>query len=132
MAHIDNKPLDITKYNKFPQIDNLKNILKFLGIKLTHDIYDYNTIGELDVKEMIKFNNVDVDISIPDLRHVLILYSYYLNYQEYIGGVVDLNEFYQKMLGEKQVWGTLDEGEIRDKFNLFVHLIPVLKQLKEY
>ena len=132
MAHIDNKPLDITKYNKFPQIDNLKNILKFLGIKLTHDIYDYNTIGELDVKETIKFNNVDVDISIPDLRHVLILYSYYLNYQEYIGGVVDLNEFYQKMLGEKQVWGTLDEGEIRDKFNLFVHLIPVLKQLKEY
>lgn len=132
MSHITGKPLDPTKYNKFPQIDNLKNVLKFIGVKLEPDIYGYNTIGERDVIETVKINNVDVDISIPDLRIVLIIYSFYVNYCEYMQSVVRLDDFFEKMKEEKNVFEGLDEMQIREKFELFVHMIPVLQQMKHY
>ena len=67
MSHINGKPVDTSRYNKFPQIDNLKNVLKFIGVKLEPDIYGYNTVGERDVIETVNINNVPVEISIPDL-----------------------------------------------------------------
>lgn len=132
MSHIKNRPIDSSRYNKFPQIDNLKNVLKFIGVKLEPDIYGYNTIGERDVIETIKINNVSVDISIPDLRIVLIIYSFYINYCEYMQSVVRLDDFYKKMLEQKNVFEGLDESQIREKFELFVHMIPVLQQMKQY
>lgn len=132
MSHINNRPIDMTKYNKFPQIDNLKNVLKFIGVKLEPDIYGYNTVGERDVIETININNVPVEISIPDLRIVLIIYSFYVNYCEYMNSVVRLDEFFEKMKEQKQVFEGYDEMEIREKFELFVHLIPVLQQIKQY
>ena len=132
MSHINGKPVDTSRYNKFPQIDNLKNVLKFIGVKLEPDIYGYNTVGERDVIETVNINNVPVEISIPDLRIVLIIYSFYTNYCEYTNSVVRLDEFFEKMKEEKNVFEGYDEMQIREKFELFVHLIPVLQQIKRY
>lgn len=132
MSHINNKPVDASKYNKFPQIDNLKNVLKYIGVKLEPDIYGYNTIGERDVIETVNINNVPVDISIPDLRIVLIIYSFYINYCEYMNSVIRLDDFYEKMKEQKNVFEGLDEMQIREKFELFVHMIPILQQIKQY
>jgi hypothetical protein len=132
MSHINNKPVDASKYNNFPQIDNLKNVLKYIGVKLEPDIYGYNTIGERDVIETVNINNVPVDISIPDLRIVLIIYSFYINYCEYMNSVIRLDDFYEKMKEQKNVFEGLDEMQIREKFELFVHMIPILQQIKEY
>ena len=132
MSHINGKPVDTSRYNKFPQIDNLKNVLKFIGVKLEPDIYGYNTVGERDVIETVNINNVPVEISIPDLRIVLIIYSFYMNYCEYTNSVVRLDEFFEKMKEEKNVFEGYDEMQIREKFELFVHLIPVLQQIKRY
>ena len=91
-----------------------------------------NAIGERDVIETVNINNVPVDISIPDLRIVLIIYSFYINYCEYMNSVIRLDDFYEKMKEQKNVFEGLDEMQIKEKFELFVHMIPILQQIKEY
>ena len=131
MSQLNNKKIDLTKYNQFPQLDNLKNVLKLLGIKLRPDIFGYNTIGNVDEKLDIKINNVDVNISIPDLRYVLIMHSYYMQYMDYMKGTVDMIDFFNKMR-ETNVFEGIDQEYINSIYGLFSELLPILQQLKQY
>lgn len=131
MSHLNNLGIDTSKYNKFPQIDNLKNMLKLLGVRLKPDIFGYSTIGNVDELHEIHINNVTINISIPDLRYILIMHSYYLQYEEYIGGTVDMIEFLNKMSGTN-VFEGLSNEYINSIYEKFVELLPVLQQLKQY
>ena len=131
MSQLNNIGIDTSKYNQFPQLDNLRNILKCLGAQLKQDIYGYNTLGNIDEIHEVMMNNVKVNISIPDLHYILIMHSYYLQYQEYIKGVVDMIDFYKQMRGTN-VFNGLSEQYIDDVFNKFVELLPVLQQIKQY
>lgn len=131
MAQLNNMGIDTTKYNQFPQIDNLKNILKLLGIRLKKDPFGYSTIGNVDETFDVMMNNIKVSISIPDLRYVLILHSYYLMYQERVGGLTNMNEFFDTVDKTNTFEGRNDEYKsyIYEKF---VELLPTLQQMKQY
>lgn len=130
-SQLNNIGIDMTKYNKFPQLSNLKNILKLMGAQLKPDIFGYNTIGNIDEEEEILFNNVKISISIPDLRYVLITNSYYLQYEEYKNGTVDMMDFLDKM-SKTNVFEGKSEDYVNHIFKKFVELLPVLQQLKNY
>jgi hypothetical protein len=131
MSQLNNIGIDTTKYNQFPQLDNLKNILKLLGAKLKPDIFGYNTIGNVDEIHEVLINNVTVEISIPDLRYILIMHSYYLQYQEYIKGTIDMTDFLNQISGTN-VFEGLSKEYINSIFQKFVTMLPVLQQLKQY
>lgn len=131
MSHLNNVGIDTTKYNKFPQLDNLKNMLKLLGVKLKQDPFNYNTIGNRFDKYDVMFNNVSVNISIPDLRHVLIIHSYYLQWQEHMQGIGNMQEFFGKMR-ETNVFEGMMKDEIDHVLNMFNELLPTLQQIKQY
>lgn len=131
MSQLNNIGIDTSKYNKFPQIDNLKNILKLLGTELKPDIFGYSTIGTVDELHDIYINNVNIKISIPDLRYILIMYSYYMQYAECMNGTVDMVDFFNKMDGTNLFEGMTDEY-IHSIYDMFVQLLPTLQQLKEY
>lgn len=131
MSQLNNIGIDTSKYNQFPQLDNLKNVLKLLGAKLTADIYGYNTIGNVDELHDVHVNNVKVQISIPDLHYILIMHSYYLQYQEYIRGAVDMIDFLNHMR-ETNVFQGLSDDYIDSVFKKFVDMLPILQQVKQY
>lgn len=132
MSQLNNMGVDITKYNKFPQLDNLKNILKLLGIELTQSIFGYNTIGSVDEEFEVFIGNVKINISIPDLRYILIMNSYYLQYEEFINGPVDINKFFDKMVNETNVFQELSDEYISQVLQKFIEMLPILQQLKQY
>ena len=81
MSQLEDKKIDLTKYNKFPQLDNLKNVLKLIGMELTSNPYGMKSIGApIDAEEEILINNVKCKISIPDLVYCLQMQSYYNQY----------------------------------------------------
>ena len=131
MSQLNNVGIDTTKYNKFPQLDNLKNVLKLLGAKLMPDIFGYNTIGNVDELQEIYINNIKINISIPDLRYILIINSYYLQYEEFVSGTVDMNDFLNKM-NNTDIFEGLTETEINAIYEKFIDLLPTLQQLKKY
>lgn len=131
MSQLNDVGIDTSKYNKFPQLDNLKNVLKLLGAKLAPDIFGYNTIGAHDVTYDVLINNVNINISIPDLRYILIMHSYYLQYEEYNNGVVDMNDFLSQM-NKTDVFEGQSKEYIDSIYKLFTELLPILQQLKQY
>ncbi len=131
MSQLNGIGIDMSKYNQFPQLDNLKNILKLLGTKLTTDIYWYDTIGNVDELHDVKIGNVDVSISIPDLHYMLIMHSYYLQYTAYKQGSFDMIEFFDQMSKTNTFIG-LSQEYIDYLFKKFIELLPVLQQRKQY
>lgn len=131
MSHLNGIPIDPEKYNKFPQLDNLRNILKFMGEGLSSDIYWYDTVGNVDEIHNVKIGNVDVPISIPELRYMLIMHSYYLQYTAYINGTFGMEEFFDQMK-KTNVFLGLDDEYIYYLFEKFTELLPVLQQRKQY
>ena len=131
MSQLNNIGIDTSKYNQFPQLDNLKNILKLLGVKLKPDMFSYNTVGNVDEIHEVMMNNVKVQISIPDLHYILIMHSYYLQYQEYVKGTVDMVDFLTQM-SKTNVFNGLSEEYIDSVYKKFVELLPVLQQIKQY
>ena len=131
MSQLNGIGIDTSKFNQFPQLDNLKNILKLLGTALKPDIHWYNTIGNVDEIHSVKIGNVDVDISIPDLRYVLIMESYYLQYTASVRGEVDMIDFFNNMANTNVFLG-LDKEYIEYIFKKFSELLPVLQQRKIY
>lgn len=131
MSQLNNVGIDTSKYNKFPQLDNLKNILKLLGTKLKPDIIGVNTIGNIDEIHEILFSNTKVNISIPDLHYILIMHSYYLQYEEYKNGMVDMQDFLGNML-QTNVFTEKSDEYVNHIFEEFVSLLPTLQQLKQY
>ena len=132
MSHLNNMKIDTSKYNKFPQLDNLKNVLKLMGIRIAPDMFGYNTIGNVDDEMDILFNNVTVKISIPDLRYILIMYSYYMQYESYKNGTVDMIDFFNNISKTNLFDGVTDQTYINSVFERFVELLPTLQQLKQY
>ena len=132
MSQLNNIGIDMTKYNKFPQLDNLKNVLRFMGVKLNPDIFGCRTIGNIDEIFEVMINNCRVNISIPDLRFMLILHSYYLKYEERVNGVVNLDEFYDGILKETDTFKGMPDDYIKSTLEKFTELLPILQQMKQY
>ena len=130
MSQLNDMGLDFSKYNQFPQLDNLKNSLKFMGIKLRPDIFGYSTIGAIDKVYDVLINNVQVKVSIPELRAFLIMYSYFMNYQK-THYFVDLVEFY-KLIDETDLFEGFDRNYVESMYARFTELLPTLNQLKQY
>lgn len=130
MGQLNGKELDLTKYNKFPQLDNLHNCFKFIGIGMK-STGGYNTIGPIDDIQEIQVGNIPVQISLPNLSYVLIIYSYYTQYEQYLGGAVDMVEFLTKIRGTN-VFESKPDWYIDWVCEEFVNLLPVLQQLKQY
>ena len=131
MSHLCNVPIDFKKYNQFPQLDNFRNVLKFIGIKMSPEVFSYNSTGSFDRLYDVMMNNVKVRISIPDLRYILILNSYYMQYQNYMNATVDMDDFFEKIDGTNTFDGYPDGYAMHVK-KLFLELLPVLQQMKQY
>jgi hypothetical protein len=131
MSQLNDVGVDMTKYNKFPQLDNLKNVLKFMGTKLKPDVFNYGTISNIDELHEVLINNVKVNIDIPTLHYILIMHSYYLQYQEYKNGIVDMLDFFENMKTTK-AFEYLDNEKINSLCEDFLQLLPILQQLKQY
>lgn len=131
MSQLNGIGIDTSKYNQFPQLDNLKNILKLLGTKLETDIHWFDTIGNVDEIHDVMIGNVNVPISIPDLHYMLIMHSYYLQYLAYKQGYVDMVDFFEQMSKTNTFIG-LSQEYIDYLFTKFSELLPVLQQRKQY
>lgn len=131
MSQLNDVGIDTTKFNQFPQLDNLKNILKMLGAKLKPELYGYNTIGNVDEVHEVLINNVRVNISIPDLHYILIMHSYYLQYQAYKRESIDMTDFLTQM-SKTNVFTGLSDEYINSVFEKFIEMLPTLQQLKQY
>ena len=131
MSHLNNTPIDTTKANQFPQLDNFKNVLKFIGFRISPEIFSHNTSGGFDKLYDVMMGNVKVRISIPDLKHVLILNSYYMQYQRALNGTIDLDDFFNKIDGTK-TFENYPEGYSLHCKKLFLELLPTLQQMKQY
>jgi len=131
MSQLNNLGIDTSKYNKFPQLDNLKNMLKLIGTKLKPDVFSYSTIGAVDEIIDVKMNNITVNISIPDLRYILIMHSYYLQYREYKNGPVDMIDFLRN-ISQTNLFDNHSEEYIQSIYKKFTELLPVLQQMKQY
>ena len=77
-------------------------------------------------------NNCRVNISIPDLRYVLILHSYYLKYQDKINSTVNLDVFYNYILNETDTFKELPKEYAYSVMKKFTEILPVLQQMKQY
>jgi hypothetical protein len=131
MAQLNDMDLDLTKFNKFPQLSNLKNVLKLNGVQLKESPFTFNSIGLIDKQYEVYMNNVKVKISIPDLSYVLQIYSYYLEYEQFKNGAVDLKDFFDHIL-ETNLFTQRSNKYIQHVFDTFCKLLPVLQQLKQY
>ena len=131
MSHLNDMAIDTSKYNQFPQLDNLRNVLKFMGIKMAPEIFSYNSAGRFDEIFSVMMGNVPVDISIPDLRHILILNSYYMQYQDQVRGMIDLTQFFTMINGTDLFKGYPVEY-VEHVYRKFCELIPVINQIKVY
>ena len=132
MSQLNNVGIDLSKYNKFPQLDNLRNVLRFMGVKLKPDMFSCRTIGTFDREYEVMMNNCRVNISIPDLRFILILHAHYLQYQEQVGGTVNLDVFYDMVLKETDTFNGMPDTYVNSMLEKFTVLLPILQQIKQY
>ena len=102
-----------------------------LGAKLKPELYGYNTIGNVDEVHEVLINNVRVNISIPDLHYILIMHSYYLQYQAYKRESIDMTDFLTQM-SKTNVFTGLSDEYINSVFEKFIEMLPTLQQLKQY
>lgn len=131
MTQLNNIGIDMDRYNKFPQLDNLKNVLRFIGVDLKPDIFGCRTIGMIDKTYEVMFNNCKVNVSIPELRYLLILYSHFLKYQEEMRGIINMDEFF-KIIDSTDLFKDMPEDFVIAMKERFVDLLPILQQLKQY
>ncbi len=131
MSQLNDVDIDTSKYNQFPQIDNLRNVLKFIGDEMRPEMFSYRTAGRMDQIFPVMMGNHEVMISIPDLRNVLIMYSYYIQYQAYLRGPVDLVDFFKQMSGTNEFKDYPDDY-VEHAYHKFIELLPVIQQIKEY
>lgn len=131
MSHLSGKPLDLNKYNKFPPLSNLKNALKLIGAELTPNKFGYNSTGLVDKIYEVYINNNLIHISIPTLGYTLMMHSYYLQYEQYLSGAVDLNDFFNH-IRETNLFCDKPDEYINEVFDTFIQLLPKLQELKQY
>jgi hypothetical protein len=131
MTQLHDMGLDLTQYNQFPQLINLKNVLKYIGIKLKPDIFNYSTMGSFDKIYKVLINNVEIEVSIPELRAHLIMFSYFMQMQEKQQTFMDMSEFFA-MIDQTDLFDGCPRDYIESVYERFVHLLPILQQLKSY
>ena len=133
MSQLEGKKLDLEKYNKFPQLDNLKAVFKLLGFVMAPDPYGMKSIGApIDEEHEVLFNNIKAKISIPDLSYCLQMYSYYMQYEEYLNAPVDITDFVNHILGTNIFHEAVPNWYIHHVLDKFVEVLPLLQQLKQY
>lgn len=133
MSQLEDKKIDLEKYNKFPQLDNLKAVFKLLGFVMEPDPYGMKSIGApIDEEHEVLFNNVKAKISIPDLSYCLQMYSYYMQYEEYLNAPVDMLDFVDHILGTNIFNEAVPDWYIHHVLDKFVEVLPLLQQLKQY
>ena len=133
MSQLEDKKIDLSRYNKFPQLDNLKAVLKLLGYVFRPDAYGMKSMGApIDEEQEILINNVKVKISIPDLTYCLQMYSYYMQYETYLDGVVDMVEFVDNILKTDLFQKCVPDWYVKHVIEIFPEVLPLLQQLKEY
>jgi hypothetical protein len=132
MSQLNNVGIDLSRYNKFPQLDNLKNVLRFMGVKMDPDMFGCRTIGTFDKTYEVIMNNCRVEISIPDLRFMLILHSHYLRYQNEVNSTINLDRFYDMILKETDTFDGMPTDYIQTLLEKFTQLLPILQQIKQY
>lgn len=133
MSQLEDKKLELEKYNKFPQLDNLKAVFKLLGFAMVPDPYGMKSIAApIDEEHEVLFNNVKAKISIPDLSYCLQMYSYYMQYEEYLNAPVDMVDFVDHILGTTLFSEAVPNWYIHHVLDKFVEVLPLLQQLKQY
>lgn len=132
MSQLNNVGINLDKYNKFPQLDNLRNVLRFMGVKLKPDIFGCRTIGNIDEIYEVMINNCRVKISIPDLRYMLILHAHYLRYEKENHGTINLDEFYKTILENTITFKELPSDYVNSILEKFTEILPILQQMKQY
>jgi hypothetical protein len=132
MSQLNNVGINMDRYNKFPQLDNLKNVLRFMGVSLRPDIFGCRTIGNSDEIFEVMINNCRVHISIPDLRYMLILHAHYLRYEQEVKSTINLDIFYEKILKETKTFEGLSNEEVSIILEKFTEILPILQQMKQY
>ena len=132
MSQLNNCQLDLNTYNTFPQLEQLKNILKLFGEKFDSSIFGYGTVGARDQIEHIFINNVEIDISVTELRHILLIYSYYLAYRRQQRGILDMVEFFNQMYNVDEIFIGYDMEYREYILHKFANMITILDQLKVY
>ena len=95
------------------------------------EIFSYNNAGRFDEIFPVMIANYEIPISIPDLRYVLILNSYYMQYQNQTQGAVDLTNFF-KMIDETETFKEYPREYVEHVYRKFTELLPVLNQMKVY
>ena len=131
MSQLNDVGVDTSKYNQFPQLIQLQNCLELIGIEAKPDIFSYNTIGTVDEEYNVMINNNEIKITIPELRYVLMIFSYYTQYEMYMKTAVDMTVFITNILNTN-LFIDKDE-EFRNKVIFkFVDMLPILQQLKQY
>ena len=131
MSQLNNVGINMDEYNKFPQLDNSKNVLRFLGVVLKPDIFGCRTIGMIDKTYDVMINNCKITISIPELRYMLILHSYYLKYQAEHQSIVDMVKFYD-VIRESKLFEGLPDDYVESLKEKFLTILPILQQMKQY
>lgn len=133
MSQLEDKKIDLGRYNKFPQLDNLKAVLKLLGYVFKPDAYGMKSMGApIDETQEILINNVKMEISIPDLTYCLQMYSYYMQYETYRDGVVDMVDFIENILKTDLFQKCVPDWYVKHVIEIFPEVLPLLQQLKEY
>ena len=113
-------------------MEQLTNILKFFGEKSRPYIFGYGTSGGRDDVQEVFFNNVLVKIPTTELRHILIIYSYFVNYRSSCGGIVDMAKFYDNMYNVEDIWIGYDMKYREYILHKFASMLSILDQLKVY
>jgi hypothetical protein len=132
MSQLKNVGIDMKRYNKFPQLDNLKNVLRFIGVDLKPDIFGCRSIGTIDKTYEVMFNNCKLNVSIPELRYLLVMHSYFLRFQqEHNNGITNMDEFFA-MIDTTDLFKDLPIEFVNAMKERFVDVLPILQQLKQY
>lgn len=136
MSHLNDLEIPKDSINQFPQLECLKAYLKAMGIKLEHD-FTVHSISSIDEEEVFDIGNHQIKISGSALRTVLIIYSYYLNYSEYVrynseqpGLEVDMVDFTDKILHSSDVFYNKPQWYIDYVFPKFFELYHILEEEK--
>ena len=135
MSHLNDIGVPEGAMNQFPQLDCLKAYLKAIGIKLEDD-FTVNSINSVDEEETFMIGNHEVKISGAYLRAVLVIYSYYSQYKNYLklkyrrpDATVDLRDFVKRMLQTDEFANKTDEF-ISIAFTKFFDMMNILDEEK--
>lgn len=137
MSHINDIGIPEGAVNQFPQLDCFKAYLKAIGIKLEND-FTVNTISTVDDEEDFMIGNHDVKISGSYLRTILVIYSYYSQYKNYIKlengnryeATIDMNTFVDNMLNNTDLFANKSDEYIRTSFEKFFEMLRILDEEK--